>query len=177
MAHTLICGLTMSGKTTLARLLAVEAMGKGVPVIVFDPMHDAWPEGCVVDRDLDTFMARVWQSRGCLLIADESGIAIGKWKPETDFLTTTSRHLGHSAVILCQRLAQLSPTLRSNCVRVYMFASTRDDREALAHEFDVDLELPALQQGEFILFRRFKPTLAGRVDLAKGAIFTSEVSQ
>ena len=49
MSHTLICGVTACGKTTLARALALNLSRHGQPLIVYDPVGTdtaggGWPE-------------------------------------------------------------------------------------------------------------------------------------
>ena len=40
MTHNLILGMTMSGKTTLAKRLAAHYTQNGINVVVLDPMYD-----------------------------------------------------------------------------------------------------------------------------------------
>ena len=75
MAHSLILGMTESGKTTIAKELAKRLKSSGHPVIVLDPMHDAWEADFQTD-DQNEFLNVFWQAQKCHVFIDESGGAI-----------------------------------------------------------------------------------------------------
>jgi DNA helicase HerA-like ATPase len=59
MAHSLILGMTESGKTTLAKRLAQHYKSRGIGVIVLDPLNDDWP--CdFKTADPDEFLRVYW---------------------------------------------------------------------------------------------------------------------
>ncbi len=164
--HTLITGMTESGKTTLARITAVGLIRKKKQVWVLDPCDDdQWADGCRVFNDIETFLPAVRSKTDLFLFVDESGYSLDRYEPEHNWLATTSRHQGHSVTFIGQRFTQLAPIIRTNCSQCYMFAQPRKDIEAVAEEFNEDslLEAPKLQQFEFVRLGRFSPPLHGRV--------------
>lgn len=170
MAHRLIIGQTESGKTTLARNIIIpRAVESGIPVMVLDPMREEWP-GASVYRDPERFLADAKRNVSRLLVIDESGTMVDKYDPRWNWITTTSRHLGHQAIVICHRLSQLSPTLRSQCSEVYMFATSGGDADVISEEFGEEPPGRKLQRGEFVVYSRFNSPLAGRtVRSASGA--------
>jgi DNA helicase HerA-like ATPase len=59
--HALICGVTLTGKTTLARVIARDVEKAGGRVIVYDPVGTqtgggGWPASAVIFDDPDEFI-------------------------------------------------------------------------------------------------------------------------
>ena len=159
MAHVLITGMTMSGKTTLARELARQYQAQGVPVIVLDPIRDVQWTKCAdyVTDDSADFMGAVMASQSCAVMVDEAGEAVGQYAREMFALATRARHLGHRSHFITQRPAQINPTVRDQCSRLYMFALNADASKLLSRDWNSPaiLKGPELDQGEYISVPRF----------------------
>lgn len=157
MAHSLILGISESGKTTLARKLSAEYKRAGVGVIVLDPLRDPRWSADVLTTNADEFLATVWRSRSCMLFIDEAGEAIGRYDVAMQKVVTRGRHWGHSAHIITQRGAQLSPTVRDQCRHLFLFCTSRQDGELLAREWNEPqlAECSKLKQGEYFHASRF----------------------
>ena len=110
--------------------------------------------------DIDEFMALAVQSRSCALFIDESGEVAGQHDKERFWLATRARHQGHSSHFLAQRANMLSPNIRTNCSKLFLFTSPLEDCKTLSKEF-VKPELmdgAYLAKGEFFYAPRFAPT-------------------
>jgi hypothetical protein len=170
MPHSLVVGMTLSGKTTLCRLLARGYRRRGYATAVLDPLRDPnWKADFLTPRR-DDFMRYVKRATSHALFVDESGSSIDKNDPSNDWLTTTARHLGHVSHFIAHRPQQLSPTLRLQCERLYLFSASQKDAALLADEWSAP-ELVALcrrlGRGEFVFVERFRPIQLGRIDFAK----------
>lgn len=170
MSHVLICGITESGKTTLAKKLVQEYKHVGISSLVLDPNLDPRWDADFVTADRAKFLNAMIKSRSCALFVDESGESIGRNAKEMMVVTTKSRHFGHKAHLICQRAAQIDPNVRHQCTDFYIFAQSPYDAEVFAQENkwgDKLLHLADLNQGEYLHFTRFKSP-------EKFSIFTGE---
>ncbi len=162
MSHSLILGMTMSGKSTLARRMVKAYRQRGVRSLILDPLDDpAWKTAGAarVMPDGDVYLDFVFRCRSCALFIDESGEAIGRYAGEMKKLATRSRHYGHNAHFISQRAADIDKTIRDQCNDLFVFRVSKKDAETLADEYGQELLLEAsrLQQGEFIKCGRFTP--------------------
>jgi hypothetical protein len=148
----------MSGKTTLARKLALGYRETGIKSLCLDPIGDPkWAE--VVDyltADPTEFRQVVQSSRSCAIFIDESGEVIGRYNADFFFLATRARHSGHRSHFITQRPAQLSPTVRDQCSKMFLFGCSFSDSKILSDEWGKDLtQAPNLDQGQFFDVPRF----------------------
>lgn len=162
MSHSLIIGMTMSGKSTLARRLVAGYRTKGTESLILDPLEDpAWKSAGAryLTGDGKKFMDIVFKSERCAIFIDESGEAIGRYAGEMKKLATRSRHYGHNAHFLSQRAVDIDKTIRDQCNRLFVFRVSKKDAETLADEYGYEelLQCHQLQQGEFIRCGRFQP--------------------
>lgn len=157
MAHSLIVGMTESGKSTLGKKLSQLQRAAGFGIIVLDPMNDPGWDADYRSGDPGEFLARVWDSERCHVFVDEAGDAIGRYDATMQQLATKGRHWGHSCYFLTQRAAQLAFTVRAQCRHVFVFTSAKEDCKILAAEFNKPelLEANSLAQGEFIHAQRY----------------------
>lgn len=165
MAHSLILGMTESGKTTLAKRLAAHFKSKGKGVIILDPMND--PEWPCDFRTADgaKFLEVLWANRELYAVIDESGKAIGRFDDEMEQTATMGRHWGHSCFFLSQRGAQLNTTVRAQCRHLFLFTSAKDDCKVLANEYNCPelMQASALPQGHYYHKTKFGPLERGQV--------------
>lgn len=171
MPHSLIVGVTLSGKTTLAKMIAKGLKDRGHKIAILDPMKDReWIE--IADfstHNPDAFLAYAKRTKSHFLFVDESGTAIGRYNRAMDWLTTTGRHLGHSVTLICHRTTNLAPTIRDNCTTVYVFAVSEEDSIALAKAYrEPSLRNVAkFRQGQFYKVGQFCETQIGVIDFRK----------
>lgn len=159
MAHSLILGVTESGKTTLSKRIAEQARERGIGVIVLDPLNDPeWPADFRT-ADKSEFLSAVWRSRKCFVFVDEAGEMVSHHNPEMMPLTTRGRHWGHNVFLISQRAEQINRTVRDQCARLYMFALAHPDCKTLSKEFNSEelLEGTRLPKGHFFKVGRFSP--------------------
>lgn len=165
MAHVMILGMTMSGKTTLAKMLAAEYRKAGLKVGVLDPLGDpGWPADFRTD-DVDVFLARFWDSRQCAWFIDEAGESVGQFDTVMTKTATRGRHWGHRCHYISQRGTQLARTVRDQCASLFLFTTSLDDSKVHANEWNKPglKEAHALQQGHYFHATRFSPLARGQL--------------
>lgn len=159
MPHSLILGMTMSGKTTLAKKLAADYRAKGIENIILDPLRDPqWPSNYIFTNS-DQFTALAEESTHCALFIDESGESIGRNGGELNKIATRYRHFGHRAHFIAQRAQQLDKIVRDQCEFLWCFRVSRSDAKLLAEEYGHDELANAylLNKGECYFAQRYKP--------------------
>lgn len=157
MAHSLILGMTESGKSTLGKGLSRIVMAKGFHSIVLDPMNDpSWPASFRTSR-VDEFLRVFWASRQCFAFIDEAGESVGRFDDLMIKTATKGRHWGHSCFYLSQRGAQLSRTVRDQCSHLFLFTTALDDCKIHSNEWNkAELrEAHTLPQGHYFHATRF----------------------
>lgn len=167
--HKLICGTTMSGKTTLAKRLAALYRAKGRKVIVLDELLDPeWNADFITDSP-EKFQDVFWASRNCAVFIDEAGDSVGRYNKEMNMTATRGRHWGHICHYISQRPSMLSRNVISQCLEGYAFLLETEDAETLAKRFVLPplKEASNLSQGEYIYFKRFGENRKPFADRAK----------
>ena len=162
--HTLIIGMTESGKTTLGKILCSSYKAAGFGTIVFDAAFNEW-RADFQTGDADKFFRYAVRARRCMLFVDEAGKAV-KWSArERVDLATLFRHLGHSALFLGQRPAMIAPSVRYNCARLCLFRTSREDAADLAAEWGHReiMSAPDLPAGSFLDITRFSAPVLRKV--------------
>jgi len=150
MAHTLIVGITGSGKTTVAKNLAVTYRRRGVGVLVLTPcLHDGWESDYITDNP-ELFLQVVFLNRNCAIFVDECGEMIGRWAGPMTKLATRSRHWGHNVHFIGQRATMIDPNVRSMCECFFIFKQSATDAKIVAIESacDVFLDAATLKKGQ-----------------------------
>lgn len=163
MAHVAIYGMTLSGKTSLAKRLAEEYRANGVKVGVLDPMGDPAWSADFRTADPDEFLRMFWQSRQCAWFIDEAGDMVGRFDAVMQQTATKGRHWGHRVHYLSQRGAQLSRTVRDQCSKLFLFTTALDDCKIHANEWNKPELKTAhtLPQGHYFVTDRFSPLQRG----------------
>lgn len=159
----LYTGTTKSGKTTLARFNARRLCAAGHTVIVRDPVLETataggdWGDKARVYKDDQEFMEalldNILQQRPAYIFIDECADLFKHNMTHNFWIATRGRHYGLHVSFITQRPKLVSPSVRSQCDRVYMFRLNRADRrEVLAdcgHDHDI-LNSP-LDNGDFLM--------------------------
>lgn len=178
MSHSLVVGMTQSGKSTLARILAKGVRASGRKVAVLDALKDPkWNVDFLTD-DSGEFLEYAKANRGHLLIVDESATSMNKNDKENAWLATTARHYGHRSLFITHRVTQIDPTIRGNCDKLYVFATGPKDAEIAAEEFNEPIlrKLPNIPKGSFVVVSRFGKPQIMRVDFASEKILTTTLT-
>lgn len=157
MAHVLICGMSESGKTTLARGFGGYYRNQGFGVLVLDPLKDPRWQCDFITANQEEFLDVVWKSRRCILMMDEGGKSVGRYNYAMQEVATMGRHWGHSSHFISQDPTQLAPIIRDQCRHVFLFCASDRVGKKLADEFNQPalLECGNLKQGEYIRAARF----------------------
>lgn len=157
MAHSLIIGMTESGKTTLAKRLAKRYGSHGQKVIVLDSLNDPEWAADFQTTDPDEFLSVFWASRRCAVFIDEAGDAVGKFNTVMQRTATRGRHWGHAVHFITQRSVQLSPTVRDQCGHIFLLTTSLKDSKVHADEWNQPQLATAhtLRKGEYFHCTRF----------------------
>lgn len=157
--HTLIVGVTQSGKTTLAHKIARDLAAQGQNIIVYDPVGTltaagTWPDSAVKFDDLDDFME--YMSLDAVVHAhvfiDEAGDLFGIGQKENFWLLTRGRHFGLIIYLIAQRPKMLAPSARTQCGRLYLFRVALEDAEEVGRDFGFSgLKNEMLDTGDFLI--------------------------
>ena len=157
MAHSMILGMTESGKTTLAKQLATGYMAAGVVVLLLDPLNDPEFPADYRTTDPTEFLDTFWASRSCAVFIDEAGDSVGKFDTLMQKTATRGRHWGHNVHYITQRGTQLSKTVRDQCSNLFLFTTSLSDAKVHADEWNQQ-EIKAansLKQGDYYHVTRF----------------------
>lgn len=173
--HTLYTGVSQSGKTTLARMMARALAAKGHRVIVYDPMGTAtagggWPEKAIVFDDAIDFLNYVHSPEGfhAHLFVDEGHEIFGHGEEfrENYWLFTKGRHYGLHLHIMTQRPTKLHPDVRSQCGRCYMFRLAVDDVKLIGNDYGFsEIHKINLDKGDFLVLN------SGTSSFQRGNVF------
>lgn len=155
MAHVMILGQTLSGKSTLAKRLAARYRQNGLGILVFDPVGDPeWPTGenCYRSADFEEFFRVYNDSRRCAVFIDEAGEACEEFRHEITKTATRGRHRGHRNHYIAQRGSLILRTIRDQCSTLFLFNTGLEDCKIHGAEWNAP-ELrekgPFLETGEY----------------------------
>lgn len=169
-AHSLILGMTESGKTTCAKRMALYLHARGFGIVILDPMSDpGWrPQSKTNGKELvagffqtsnpDEFLDVVWKSRACHCFIDEAGENVGQYDTAMIRTATKGRHWGHSMYYLSQRGTLIARTVRDQCSHLFLFNTALEDCKIHANEWnqpELKLAGPQLAKGNFFHATRF----------------------
>lgn len=135
--HSMIIGMTESGKSTLGKILALQLLSNGKQVIVLDPIFDPEWKATYKTDDIDELVAYLKRVRSCYVFIDESGSYFNEGNDNSySWLSTRSRHYGHSVTFLAQRAIQIPKTMRDQCSRLFLFTSSQSDGKIHSEEWN-----------------------------------------
>src|SRR4051812_29046568 len=108
MAHSLLLGMSESGKTTLGKRLSHSLRALNKTVIVLDPLCDPeWSADYQTSNGAE-FLEVFWNNESAYAFIDEAGDEVGRYDDEMRQTATRGRHLGHSCFYLAQRGAMVN---------------------------------------------------------------------
>jgi hypothetical protein len=171
--HTLICGTTESGKTTLAHKLAQFDEQEKRPIIVFDPvltetMVGDWPtKNTAVYTDEEKFVRAITKLREPHSVyIDEGADIFSHAQPENRWILTRGRHYGFEVTLICQRPKLVMPSVRHQCSRCFIFRVARSDLREISEDFGHSgLAKISLDNGDFLCLH------SGHAQIARGNIY------
>jgi DNA helicase HerA-like ATPase len=154
-----IVGTSESGKSLLAKSVAVEAEKHGEIITVYDPVLSEWSENAFVTCDPTEFfeeIEKVYKSgKRQKVFIDEADTLMAIGDKQNHWLLTRGRHYGLEPFLITQRPALVAPTVRTQCNQAFVFQLSKDDARLMSDDFAHDdlLQAPSLLQGEFLHVR------------------------
>jgi len=167
--HSLIFGMTESGKTSLAKQMAAEYRAAGISVLVLDPLSDPdWSADYITSDPVD-FSRTFWDSQRCAVFIDEAGDAVGRYDEVMARTATRGRHWGHNCHYITQRGMQLAVTVRDQCSHLFLFTTALNDSKTHANEWNQPelVNASTLAQGQYYHCTRFG-------DVTKNTLFIGD---
>ena len=161
--HTLYCGVTMTGKTTLARHHARILSRAKYDVAVYDPVGTGtagggWPENATVISDpiiLEKFLEHVrgTDKHPVFLFVDESADVFSHGQTQNHWIPRRIRHQHVYLRLITQRPKMLHPDVRTQCSYAYVLRLSNDDKKMIYSDFghSGDVESKPLDKGDCVL--------------------------
>jgi hypothetical protein len=153
MPHSLIVGMTNTGKTTLAIKIAQESKARGWPIIVLDPTFDPrWDFADYTTDNKNDFLYAYYNSRECRVFIDESVETASNSDKEIITTATRGRHYGHQNFYIGQRAKMVARNIRTQCYQVFAFRQTPEESKLLYQDFghEILLECSKLPNGSYV---------------------------
>lgn len=149
----------MSGKTTLARLIARDLRRRKQAVVVYDPVGTAtaggdWGKDTYITDDEETLWDVIAHSRSPAVhvFIDEAGDLFNLQRKENHWLLTRGRHMGFIVYLITQRPKMVAPSVRSQCGRCYMFRLATEDADEIGRDFGhSNLSRESLDRGDYLV--------------------------
>lgn len=163
--HKLYCGVTMTGKTTLAREHAAILVAAKYSIAVYDPVgtdtaNGNWPDGTTILQTPEEFHEWIEDNETtfdaehpCFLIVDESADIFGHSQTHAHWIARKIRHQYIYLRLLVQRPNMLHPSVRTQCSYVYMLRLSRNDAALICQDMGHGPEVAnkVLDKGDCIL--------------------------
>jgi hypothetical protein len=164
-----IFGPSMSGKTTLARELAIEYWTKEKRrSLVLDPNGEKWGDYFWTTSDEKLFWQVAWSQKECLIIVEEAAATI-KRDSELKPVFTRMRHRGHKLLVVGHSGSDLLPSMRQQLDSVWLFCQPPPAAKAWAENFPRHyqevINCWKLEQHEFLYVRQWSPPIKSRLML------------
>lgn len=176
MAHVLVVGCTMSGKSTYAKWVCAGLKKKGIRTLVCNPYFDPEWDCETQFHNAHDLLQVARAEKSCAIFLEEAGDTL-KRELCFNWFTCRARHWGHKVWVITQRLQDLNPALRNNCTEAVVFASRQDDCDTLASEYREPLlrDVEKFPKGQFYSVGQFADTLIGQLDFRHRRILARTV--
>lgn len=154
MAHKVIYGQTLSGKSTLAKAMVKAAIKKGIVPVIYDPTLANWDSEFITD-DFNVFVSylKMVYEKGHKIFAiiDEADTCLSMAHRQNWWIFTRGRHFGIEACAITQRPQLIAPSIRGNAPEMFVFHLGKNDSNFLAEDISAPrlVECPNLVQGSF----------------------------
>lgn len=160
--HTGYYGITLSGKTTMARHIARECDKARHAIVVFDPLNTAthggdWPERSQLYSDPEHFAKAIAKMENAQVFVDEADLVFGHSQKHNHWLMRRGRHQGLYVHLITQRPNLVDPSCRSMCARAYIFRLNKTDRVSILADHGHDDISPSTGHGDFIMVDNRSP--------------------
>lgn len=156
MSHSLISGMTESGKSTLAKMLCSQFKEQGIGTIVYSAIDlNGW--NCdFKTSNIESLKQSVNNSRLCMVFIDEADTVCSLKQPENNFLAVRSRHRQHSVYFITQRPNMINPNIRGQCKNLFLFNIHYNDAKDLSKQWNCDEIMSSVnfKVGEYIYVPR-----------------------
>lgn len=151
-----IFGISLSGKTTLAKKISAQYARIGRASLVLDPFLEDWGRHAAVTADEEKFWETVWKSRKMLVVVDECSTTIRREK-ELIPVFTSLRHLDHKLLVIGHHGSDLLPVMREQLDTVYLFRQNEKSAKYWVEKFADErvLESTSLSRYEYLYCRNF----------------------
>lgn len=163
--HILYTGVTMTGKTTLAREHAGILVAAKHTVAVYDPVgtdtaNGNWPEDVEILQDPEAFHEWIENhetsfddEHPCFLFVDESADIFGHSETHAHWIARKIRHQYIYLRLIVQRPNMLHPSVRTQCSYVYMLRLGRKDAVLICDDMGHGPEVSniVLDKGDCVL--------------------------
>lgn len=143
--HWLYCGVTESGKTTLARYHARILARAKWPIIVYDPVRTTthggdWPPEATIYTDEKTFLRDIARLKGdaehpTFVFVDEAPELFNHSATPNFWIARRGRHRGIYLRTIAQRPTMIHPHVRTQHSRLFLFRVAPDDAKEIAADF------------------------------------------
>lgn len=174
--HKLYCGVTESGKTTLARAMARAYQSAGQIVIVRDPVGTGtagggWGENAIIfgHGEDEAFWKYLSNDRvfGAHVFIDECSDYFGVGQTENQWLLTRGRHYGLHVNLIAQRPKMIAPNVRNQVSIAYVFRLANDDMKEVTADMGHNMrDFDPLDKGDFYVLH------SGRASIVRHNVFT-----
>lgn len=174
--HILFTGVTLSGKTTAARMFSRAFCAHRIPVVVYDPVETetkggGWGENALVFTDAGEFLDFLASDDcgPCKIFIDEAADIFAQRMPDNFWIATRGRHYGWQLFVITQRPMMIAPTVRNQCAEAFVFRLTTSDMSNLGSDYGHDLSGEKLDAGDYLHL------LSGHAAYSRGNVFTDKV--
>lgn len=159
------CGVTMTGKTTLAREHAGILEKAHYDIAVYDPVgtdtaNGNWPEGVKIlstpeefHEWIDAATDEYTDEHPCFLFVDESADIFAHSETHAHWIARKIRHDDIYLRMIVQRPNMLHPSVRTQCSYVYMLRLARADATIVCADMGhgPDVAQTVLDKGDCLL--------------------------
>lgn len=156
--HVGICGVTGTGKSSLAKVMCAEYHAAGHGCLVFDPIYDGGWQADFVTADKKQFVEAYFNSENCRVFIDECSELDRHKDKAFNYMATRGRHYGHVNFFIAQRWKMMPRNVRSQCSKVFSFRQADEDAKELAKDIgNKDLSgVVSLERGQYMFASAFE---------------------